>query len=127
MGADNRYRDRATLDTIPFTCHSDESEKLIWDYANKAVSGNSSDTALGELWAITQNYVDKCKNSTYAASIGDKIGTAYIARDLISVVDALGEDGLLRFWGKKCFRGIRFLALLTHVQGSPTAPPSEQP
>ncbi|KAK0609161.1 hypothetical protein DIS24_g12442 [Lasiodiplodia hormozganensis] len=78
---------------------SDESEKLIWDYANKAVSGNSSDTALGELWAITQNYVDKCKNSTYAASIGDKIGTAYIARDLISVVDALGEDGLLRFWG----------------------------
>jgi hypothetical protein len=24
-----------------------------------------------------------------------------VARDLISVVDALGEDGMLRYWGKQ--------------------------
>ena len=27
------------------------------------------------------------------------LGTGFVARDLISVVDALGEDGMLRYWG----------------------------
>lgn len=32
--------------------------------------------------------------------IGSFLGTAFVARDLISVVNALDEDGMLRFWGK---------------------------
>ncbi|KAL1620821.1 hypothetical protein SLS56_009488 [Neofusicoccum ribis] len=62
-------------------------------------AGNATDTALGETWAFSKNYVDTCKSNPNATSIGDKIGTTYVARDLLSVVDALGEDGLLRYWG----------------------------
>jgi hypothetical protein len=31
---------------------------------------------------------------------GTLLGTAFVARDMMRIVDALGEDGLLRFWGK---------------------------
>jgi hypothetical protein len=32
-------------------------------------------------------------------SIGSLLGTAFVARDLIQVVDGLEEDGMLRYWG----------------------------
>jgi hypothetical protein len=32
---------------------------------------------------------------------GEVMTTAFVARDLISVVDALEEDGLLRYWGER--------------------------
>lgn len=31
---------------------------------------------------------------------GELIGTAFTARDMMRVLDALGEDGLLRYWGE---------------------------
>lgn len=31
---------------------------------------------------------------------GEFVGTAFVARDFMAVVDALGEDGLLRYWGE---------------------------
>lgn len=34
-----------------------------------------------------------------AGDIGDIIGTAFVARDMMQIVDALNEDGLLRYWG----------------------------
>lgn len=30
---------------------------------------------------------------------GELIGTAFVARDMVEIIDALGEDGLLRYWG----------------------------
>ncbi|OJD30778.1 tap domain-containing protein [Diplodia corticola] len=90
---------RGTVDTIPFSCFGDDTEKLLWQLTNRLIAGNASDTALGDLWAISKSYADTCQNNTNATGIGGVIGTAYTARDLISVVDALGEDGLLRFWG----------------------------
>lgn len=59
--------------------------------------GNSSDTALGRLWAKGEIYSNACYQN--ANETGSLIGTAFVARDLISVVDALGEDGKLRYWG----------------------------
>ncbi|KAM7195852.1 TAP-like domain containing protein [Rhypophila sp. PSN 637] len=32
-------------------------------------------------------------------SIGEYVGTTFVARDMTQIVDALGEDGLLRYWG----------------------------
>jgi len=32
--------------------------------------------------------------------IGEFLGSSSVARDMIRIVDALGEDGLLRYWGK---------------------------
>jgi hypothetical protein len=43
-------------------------------------------------------FADTC----YAANsnTGSLIGTAFTARDMMQIVDALGGDGLLRYWGK---------------------------
>lgn len=30
---------------------------------------------------------------------GDLVGMAFAARDMMQIVDALGEDGMLRYWG----------------------------
>lgn len=31
---------------------------------------------------------------------GDLVGMAYTARDMNEIVDALGEDGILKYWGE---------------------------
>jgi len=59
---------------------------------------NSSDVALGRLWARGAINADLCFQQSKAT--GNLTGTAFVARDLISVVDALDEDGMLRYWGK---------------------------
>lgn len=42
-------------------------------------------------------YAEICYTS--ANETGELIGTAFTARDMIQIIDALGEDGLLRYWG----------------------------
>ena len=59
---------------------------------------NSSNTSLGEIWSHNMLIAEKC--ATAKRDIDQFLGTAYVARDLISVVDALGEDGMLRYWNK---------------------------
>lgn len=58
---------------------------------------NVSDVELGKLWGVGEVIADTCFKKH--KKTGDLIGTAFVARDLISVVDALDEDGLLRYWG----------------------------
>ena len=64
---------------------------------NPPISGNSSDTALGRLWAQAEIYVNSCKSAQNGTT--GLIGTAFVARDMMRIVDALGEDGMLRYWG----------------------------
>ncbi|KAK6071006.1 nedd8-like protein [Seiridium cupressi] len=59
--------------------------------------GDYSETALGQLWASSKVVANICENKTQ--EIASLLGTAFVARGLIQVVDALGEDGLLRYWG----------------------------
>lgn len=62
------------------------------------VATNASDVSLGEVWAEVKNKADAC---THAQSeTGALVGTAFTARDIMNVVDALEEDGKLRLWGK---------------------------
>ena len=54
--------------------------------------------APGKAWAAGTVISETCfaaQNKT-----GRFIGSAFVARDMIRVVDALGEDGMLRYWGK---------------------------
>jgi pimeloyl-ACP methyl ester carboxylesterase len=53
------------------------------------------------------------------AATGTLLGTAFVARDMRHIVDALGEDGLLRYWGARtaiCKELVRQL-ILTFATG----------
>ncbi|KAF7198243.1 putative hydrolase [Pseudocercospora fuligena] len=87
---------RGTGNTLPFSCVVTELEAqmLLQRFTQ---GGNASDTALDTTWAGADLTAAMCKRN--GNDTGSLIGTALTARDLISVVDALGEDGMLRFWG----------------------------
>lgn len=59
---------------------------------------NGSNAALSDAWAEVKNVADACNYAQNAT--GSFIGTAFTARDIMSVVDVLEEDGMLRYWGK---------------------------
>lgn len=49
-------------------------------------------------WDDNREFAEACGKQHQ--DIGRFIGTAFVARDLLAIVDALGEDGLLRLWGR---------------------------
>lgn len=59
---------------------------------------NASEVELGNVWAQATMFAERCAEKM--SETGPMINTPFGARDLISVVDALGEDGMLRYWGK---------------------------
>ncbi|KAK1566209.1 uncharacterized protein LY79DRAFT_584920 [Colletotrichum navitas] len=84
---------RGTGNTLPFSCFEDEQEKLSYFMKNP----KSSDKTLARLWATAKLFADKCYERN--KEIGGLVGSAFVARDLMKIVDALGKDGLLRYWG----------------------------
>lgn len=87
---------RGTVDTVPFSCYDDQIE-VFKSFLGMAPA-NESDTSVGRLWARAAADADACLE--HSAKNGSVITTAFVARDLMSVVDALEEDGLLRYWGE---------------------------
>jgi hypothetical protein len=87
---------RGTADTIPFSCYDDPAEEFQ-SFLNM-VPSNESDSSVGELWARAAADAEACLE--HSAKNGSVLTTAFVARDLMSVVDALEEDGLLRYWGE---------------------------
>ncbi|CAI7651000.1 unnamed protein product [Penicillium viridicatum] len=88
---------RGTGSTLPFSCYTDKEER-IRSNLRAPVATNASDVSLGEVWAEVKNKADAC---THAQSeTGALVGTAFTARDIMNVVDALEEDGKLRLWGQ---------------------------
>ena len=86
-----------TGDTIPFECYEDPISKLL-SQAVTPILTNSSDTAVGQDWVARAGFAEQCHQPNL--DTGNLIGTAYVARDMMQIVDALGEDGLLRYWGR---------------------------
>ncbi|KAK4552957.1 hypothetical protein LTR86_009881 [Recurvomyces mirabilis] len=93
---------RGTGFTIPFQC--DVSE------LGSTASPSNSKRSLGELVSINTteaflnggwDYAGQTANLCYAQAnkTGSLIGTAFVARDMMEIVEALGEDGLLRYYG----------------------------
>ena len=84
---------------MQFSCYENITEQAKVSLQYPDVAANSSDVAMGRTWAHANTNANTCagppgnENATL-------IGTAFVARDFMSVVDALDEDGMLRYWGK---------------------------
>ncbi|KAF2153791.1 hypothetical protein K461DRAFT_276837 [Myriangium duriaei CBS 260.36] len=87
---------RGTGETLPYSCFNSDTDRQVLE-AKTPQHSNASDTALGQVWALRTVFADAC--AVNAHDYGDLVGTAFTARDMIQIVDGLGEDGLLRYWG----------------------------
>jgi hypothetical protein len=90
---------RGTANTLTYSCFDTTAERTLASYKYPDLTGDSSEFALGNLWANAGVLSNICYNKTKDTAA--LIGTAFVARDLMQVVDALQEDGLLRYWGNK--------------------------
>ncbi|KAF4436456.1 hypothetical protein F53441_13246 [Fusarium austroafricanum] len=93
---------RGTGRTIPFTCslsdagNSTTPDKLRRREFNTVPQVNTWDYVKAQ-WDLTKSNANKCfktQNKT-----GRFIGTPFVARDMISIVDALGQGPKLNYWG----------------------------
>ncbi|KAJ9611973.1 hypothetical protein H2200_003568 [Cladophialophora chaetospira] len=92
---------RGTGNTIPFRC---DVEAVLGgnmtptkrDIGN-LVTTNVTEAFLNGGWDLAGEVADYC--AAQASDVGTLIGTAFTARDMINIVDALEEDGLLRYYG----------------------------
>lgn len=91
----NTARCRGTGLTLPFSCYPNDISRQV---GAQPLAGNASDVALGQIWAKSTLFASNCfaaQNKT-----GQLIGTAFVVRDMMRIVDALREDGMLRYWGE---------------------------
>lgn len=95
---------RGTGRTIPFDCpdlddateYENSTHSRRSEFRVNVPQRNLYDT-VDSLWDYSNLIAEGCKKSH--PDTGRFIGTAFVARDMIQIVDALDEDGLLRFWG----------------------------
>ncbi|KAI1801215.1 alpha/beta-hydrolase [Daldinia bambusicola] len=80
---------------IPFQCF--ENELDAWSYYLNQIPANSSDVELGKQWAHASFLANTCLRTQNKT--GSLVSSAFVARDMMQIVDALGEDGMLRYWG----------------------------
>ncbi|KAI1345369.1 TAP-like protein-domain-containing protein [Xylaria sp. FL0043] len=88
---------RGTAQTLTFSCFANSTDRGV--ITSQLALGNASDVARGVDWAAGKNYAGACAEYPEAQKRGPLIGTTFTARDAIKIVDALEEDGLLRYWG----------------------------
>lgn len=95
---------RGTADTLTFSCFANAIGRA--QLGSQFVFGNASDVARGQLWAAGKNYADACAEYPEAQERAPLIGTSFTARDAMQIVDAVEDDGLLRYWGEApfCYR-----------------------
>lgn len=91
---------RGTEKTITFSCFDTPAEREIAGLKFPYLPVDAHETALAETYAGAQATSNICREKYKGNHNPEFIGTAFVARDLMSVVDALDEDGLLRFWGE---------------------------
>ncbi|KAF1817389.1 alpha/beta-hydrolase [Eremomyces bilateralis CBS 781.70] len=88
---------RGTGETLAYNCYpnaTDRAATVRWHHGQFA---NASEAALGRTWAEGKILADDCAETL--KDIGSLVGTAFTVRDMFQIVDALGEDGKLRYWG----------------------------
>ncbi|KAM4055849.1 TAP-like protein [Hirsutella rhossiliensis] len=87
---------RGTGNTVPFTCY-DRAYWMQTFFEDPIAPNDPDEIPLGKLWSrgsIVSNLCAKKHSET-----GRMIGTTFVARDIVRVAEALGEDGLVRYWG----------------------------
>ncbi|KAI3332448.1 hypothetical protein HD806DRAFT_480591 [Xylariaceae sp. AK1471] len=88
---------RGTAETLTFSCFANVSARST--SLSQLTLGNASDVARGVIWAAGKNYADACAEYPEAQERGPLIDSSFTARDAMQIVDAVEEDGLLRYWG----------------------------
>ncbi|KAH0843784.1 hypothetical protein AYO21_07922 [Fonsecaea monophora] len=92
---------RGTGYTLPFTCDLDALAAAPAPAQKRDVgtliSTNVTEVFLNVGWDYAGQIADYCAGQSNET--GTLIGTAFTARDMIEIVDALDEDGLLRYYG----------------------------
>ncbi|KAB8262181.1 TAP-like protein-domain-containing protein [Aspergillus pseudonomiae] len=88
---------RGTGKTILFSCYATDEERAAATKLYPSLAGNASDVALGYNNVSSRVFADNCYASQNKT--GQLMSSAFAARDYMRVIDALGEDGLLRYWG----------------------------
>lgn len=95
---------RGTGKTIPFNCGISPAELSVATGNSQRkrddlelARGNLTGYFLDRGWDLAGAQADACYNTMNKT--GQYIGTAFTARDMISIVDSLKEDGLLRYYG----------------------------
>lgn len=83
--------------TLPFACLETDMEKIAMALDYALVPRAHDREGLGRFWARGHILTEQCARRQNAT--GELIGTAFTARDMVSVADALGEDGMIRYWG----------------------------
>ncbi|KAI5863924.1 alpha/beta-hydrolase [Durotheca rogersii] len=80
---------------LSFNCYQNELDALSFFLSQ--VPANQSEGQLGRLWAQGTINADTCLRTQNKT--GSLISSAFTARDIMQIVDALEEDGMLRYWG----------------------------
>ncbi|OAQ95943.1 hypothetical protein LLEC1_01463 [Akanthomyces lecanii] len=88
---------RGTTTTLPFTCFtSGFQQQRFVDNLSPAPEPKDLE-AIGHLWAGATNFGQAC--AQVQSKNGSLIGTAFAARDVVSIATTLGEKDKVRFWG----------------------------
>ncbi|RMJ20220.1 hypothetical protein CDV36_000057 [Fusarium kuroshium] len=95
---------RGTGRTLPFNCTIEEEDDETESSKSKLSrrfdvlpQANIWPQVKGETWDSLGEKAERCYKAR--KETGAFIGTAFSARDIMAAVDALGEDGMLRYWG----------------------------
>ncbi|KAK0751279.1 TAP-like protein-domain-containing protein [Schizothecium vesticola] len=88
---------RGTGKTARFVCTADTY--YIGQMIAEMRSGDDSDTALRRLWERGRVDGRICQQQGNGNTTAEFIGTAFVARDMMRVAEAVDPDGLLRYWG----------------------------
>ncbi|KAH7413609.1 Alpha/Beta hydrolase protein [Phaeosphaeria sp. MPI-PUGE-AT-0046c] len=94
---------RGTGRTIPFACDpvNETTSSLVRRAQNFTIPQNDMyDVLTTKAWDSAALYVEACAETKGNKDIASVISTPFVVRDMVNIVDALGEDGLLRFWGR---------------------------
>ncbi|KIW20228.1 hypothetical protein PV08_00803 [Exophiala spinifera] len=86
---------RGVNNTLPFSC--DIPGDTCKTMSPACPLANASDVAIGQRFAASGVRSLRCLDRTQ--DTGSLLGTAFVARDMVRIIDALNEDGLLRYYG----------------------------
>ncbi|OGM42313.1 proteinase [Aspergillus bombycis] len=91
---------RGTANTLTAYCSTNETERLAVSMESRFsdMAKASDEMALGRLWAGSELFANFCAEGELKEN-GQYMSTAFTARDLMQIVDAVTDDGLLKYWG----------------------------
>ncbi|EJT79105.1 hypothetical protein GGTG_04194 [Gaeumannomyces tritici R3-111a-1] len=91
-----------SLKYLPFSCYGSDLDRALAILSGMSASGgpylDSSDVQPGRTWATAKVFADACADKTAETTAGF-VGTAFVARDIMRIVDALGQGELVNFYG----------------------------